>query len=291
MPLKSTKSPTKQKKNRKRPVDGSEYQHISSPPMKKGSAAVKHCSIDEAFETRQNKKGELLLVPESLASYVRDNIWAILESVGFRYNHSGFGHPDIVKKNHNLSLEDFGHEDGLRKYLSRHGIPGFKELKDEEDAETVKKWVAFAYVPLKESEFDDVLAGLPLPSDEQALEWLMKLGFQVEDRTGNIFRPTSDGVDYFHSIEETRCFVRSADDSILLTTPRDDTANTPRKRSRRSKAAYFPLDQEQILALRLWAAVSPSPLPKFHEEGEPSDDEKELPADARTDNSGTCIIL
>ena len=303
--LKKSKSEGKKTTaGRKRPMDESEdEQQIASPPLKKGSASITPCSVNEAFKTKINGKGDIFVDHSSIASYIEDDVWAILEDIGFHYNNSsGFGHPDIAavakKKNHNLSLEDFVHEDGLRKYLCRCGIPDIGELEDKHDAEIIRKWVAFANVPIKESEMQKVLESVPIPSNEQALEFLMKLGFQKEEDSGNLIRPSADGVDYFRSIEEARCFVRSADDTVLLVTPDDSHGTTPRKRSRRSKASDFPLSDEQLLALRLWAAVSPSPLPSFNEDQDgqkrdidvASDGEPELPADSRTAPS-TCIIL
>ena len=168
-------------------------------------------------------------------------------------------------------------------------------MEDEEDAVNLRKWVAFANVPLKDRDSKSVLKTVPLPSDHQALKWLAVLGFKLDTETNKIYRlrpHLESGKEEFRTVDSIRTFVRVSPDEVLLATPNDDDVFSPRKRSRRAsrKNDDSALKEEEILALRLWGALSPAPIPTFGTDAD-SDDEGEETHPSQSSSGSQCVIL
>lgn len=244
------------------------------------------CTVNGMFKTIK-KKGQTFLDPASFPSYIQDDIWAILQECGFEYN-NGF-------RNQDIGVKGLDHEDSMRKYLVVHGLPNMDDLEDEEDIVNLKKWVAFANVPLQQRAAKTILKTVPLPSDHQALTWLVTLGFQLDEQANTIFRlrpQLESGKEEFKSVNAIRTFVRVSPDEILLATTSDKAdVFSPRKRSRRAsrKNDDSALKEEDILALRLWGALTPTPLPVFG--ANDSDDEGEEVHPNQSSSGSQCIIL
>lgn len=248
------------------------------------------CNVSDMFNTFE-KQGKTYLEPECFPSYIEDDIWSVLQECGFEYV-SGF-------RNKDMDIKGLDHESDIRKHLCLSGIPNTKDVEDEDDVIALKKWVAFANVPLKISDSTKVLKSLALPSDIAALKMLEKLGFQLDEETNKISRDRPlavGGTDEYKSISAIRNFIRSADDDTLLATAQNDETFSPRKRARRTtRKNDMPLEDDELLALRLWGALSPTPFPVYGEAEQGSDDEDEddekeiLPSEASSGSQ--CIIL
>jgi len=242
-------------------------------------------------------------------------IWEVLQACGFKYQ-GGFRHEEMFE-------ETFTHEDEVRKHLVCNGIPSivFDHSSSQEEgvrvqgvegeteivdsATALQRWVAFANVPIKEYDAKALLSDMALPSDYQAMVWLEKLGFKIDKQTKHIYRPksstTEEGTesaadddevaDEFSSIEQVRAFVRSASDETLLANTHDTVVQSPHKRARRVSVIKqdMPLNDDEYLALRVWAALSPTPLPVFDNADLDSSDEEVHPTNASP--GSVCIIL
>lgn len=302
------------------------------------------------------------LDPKSVSNYHDCDIRSILEALEIKYRpQGGYYHPammapsgkgggngkGIKRKQITLLEENLAHEDGLRKFLCRKGIPGvpaqpnWDELfdidSDDEDEEeddndkmqadsddeeeedefanekpevSLHKWIAFANVPIVESKIMDTLPTIRIPTNEEAIQWLIEdYGFHVDTENGTIFRwRTRDGgVDYLTNVEQLRRYIQGMDETILLEQPNDPdnddpetTLTSPERRTtrrRRTKATTTTsqtsttttsrgskrgrgrvddndVDDEddyqdparKLIALRLWATLSPAPLPVFGDE-------------------------
>lgn len=218
-------------------------------------ASKEQCTVHEMYKLTHDEEGKIYLTRGCISSYVEDDIWAILQGCGFEYSPMGFKHEE-------MEISGIDHEDDVRRQLSEKGLPYDLEddPDDDDDPMKVQRWVAFAHVPLKNSDCLKILNEVPLPSDYQALVWLGELGFNVDGETGQIYR---GDYEQYNSVREIRCFVRSADNARLLSTAEGDMFS-PRKRARRAtRKQDMPLLENELLALRLWAAVSPTPQKVF----------------------------
>jgi len=246
-------------------------------------ATKEPCKVNSMFNTIE-KKGMVYLDPESFPSYIQDDIWAILQDCGFEYQ-TGF-------KCAELNIKGMDHEHNIRKHLCVHGLPSTKDV-DEDDVVALKKWVAFANVPLKESDATHVLERVPLPSDYDAVTLLTQLGFNVDGKAKTIYRTHAEEstIAVFKSISDLRTFIRSASDEILLSAIAADEKFSPRKRTRRgARTSGVPLTADQGLQRRLWGALSPTDLHYF---GKAPNKEKEEEEGSSFGQSlvSQCIIL
>jgi hypothetical protein len=258
------------------------------PPGKaEDIASQSPCSVRDIFRVDRNGS-EVFLLGDSFPCYIESDIWCSLQAMGFIYK-QGF------RYNAWGSDKVWDHEDQVREFMLQTGIPPdtHEALEEQEDIDSFKRWVAFAHVPLKPNEAPDVLRTLPLPSDHQALLSLLLLGFHIDGSTQQIYRTCSDGItEEFDSIQQLRNFVRAAEtDNLLagLCSGTDDDA--PRKRPRRTtRKQDMAISEYDLLALRLWAALSPDPLP-----GEPPEthkkkkvSESEMDVGTNKEGAGEC---
>jgi hypothetical protein len=223
------------------------------------------CSVRDLFKV-YHIGSQCFLEEESFPCYIKSDLWDILQELGFDYK-NGFRCNALGTAIH------WDHEDDVRKYLVQTGLPPdmYTVLDEQERIDDLKRWIAFAHVPIKISDAPKVLKKLALPSDRQALLSLQLLGFHVDGSTQQIYRSISQGiVEEFNSIRELRNCVRSVGTDAILDGIGSNTDETPRKRARRTtRKQDMPISENDLLALRLWAALSPDPLP-----GEPREPEK-----------------
>jgi hypothetical protein len=189
--------------------------------------------------------------PETGFESVWDCVWPVLESkLGFRTAPSGEGYTH-AKFPGELVLAT---PDELAKYLCKHGIPDYDDKKKGISPPLramLRDWVASAFVP------PDAV-GMPVPSDSKCLQILAKLGWQRCD--DKYYAPGADdnrtnrieGKDFFKGIDNLRLYLRSVEPL--------DTVDEPDQDEFKSRVK---VTQDDLAAIRLWAAQVPPPLPKF----------------------------
>jgi hypothetical protein len=131
----------------------------------------------------------------------------------------------------------------MRRHLVKHGIPNIDHANDQ-DRIVLERWVTFAHVPVKDTNSAIKLEGMQELSNEEASFLLeARLGF-TKEMDGSYWR----GFETFESLDKLRLFLRGAESLASA-------------QGRRRKQIDIGLTDEQILELRLWAALSQTPLP------------------------------
>jgi hypothetical protein len=146
--------------------------------------------------------------------------------------------------------ETFSCDYDMRCHLLQHGIPNIHRL-DPDDVTLLTRWVTFAHVPVKDTNSIVKLENMQELTAERALAFLHKINFVQTCNDGSIRRGDSEE---FASLQEVRDYLRA---SSSLTPP------ILQGRRARGKKFEITLSENQVLELRLWAALSPTPLPTF----------------------------
>jgi hypothetical protein len=146
--------------------------------------------------------------------------------------------------------ETFTCDYDMRCHLLQHGIPNIHRLLDPDDVTLLTRWVTFAHVPVKDTNSIVKLENMQELTTEQALAFLRKINFVQTCDDGSIRRGDSEA---FASLQEVRDYLRAS------------SSLTPPVQGRRARGNKFEitLSENQVLELRLWAALSPTPLPTF----------------------------
>ena len=167
-------------------------------------------------------------------------VWSILHhKLDFRYTNGCYKLP--------TGDDVFPTDLDMRCHLLQHGIPNL-EKGTEEDCTVLERWVTFVHVPVKDINSTIKLDGMQELSSEEASKILVnKLGFRQE---GDGYRRGEH--ESFASLEEARVFFRGA-----------ESLAPPVEGRRRTNQNDVCMSDEQILDFRLWAALSPTPLPTF----------------------------
>lgn len=195
---------------------------------------------------------------DGLPRFVRE-ILPTLRKLGFDNRSGKYVHPDIS--------ESFTTSEGLAQYLVRHGVPLLDDRRNELavwDVELLERWVKFANVPVTENSCERVLSNVRiLCKEDEILYRLFDLGFQKVDL--KFFPPGADatgrnarkeGVHYFNGLQGIRGgYIRGA---TSLSMAHDEGPVISSRRNNKKGVS-----QEQLLEIRLWAALSDLPLPKF----------------------------
>ena len=190
--------------------------------------------------------------------HARD-IWKTLQAFGFRYS-SAYSHPDLEKSWTDPAL--------MYEFLVCNGIPRFEEVRgslDDNDVSDLIRFLSYVNVPVSVSNCVHVLPYVPELSDRQIKELLVALRFESDGIY--YFAPGSDefrndrkvGIHKFKGLEEVRVFIRGcSSDTFRLNAEGEEVLS----RSRHDKLT---IAKDDMLALRVWAAKSPSPLPVYGE--------------------------
>lgn len=169
------------------------------------------------------------------------DVWRVLNlKLGFRYSSgqywlpTGVRHPEAM----NWSLDR-----DMRTFLCQHGIPNLDSnvLTAEELTELVR-WTTFAHVPVKDTNSVRMLQNMQVLKDPMPLLTVVGVVYSAE----NGYSIPSSSIKNL-SLKQLRVHIRGLRD--LVTGRRN-----PKK---------MLLNDVQHLELRLWAALSPEPLPVF----------------------------
>lgn len=165
-------------------------------------------------------------------------IWQLLGGkLQFRYHGGAYRLP---KGAQSPGAACWGLDQEMRKFLCEHGIPNYDPSRLSTAENTMlMRWVTFANVPVTNANSIPILEVIPIPSDPMPL--LKLLGVSVLDTGGYVWQHVT-----WASLEELRVQIRGLPDLF-----------TGRGRHAR------PLNENQLLELRLWAALSTEPLPVF----------------------------
>ena len=132
----------------------------------------------------------------------------------------------------------------MRKFLCQNGIPNYdtNELTQDEHTDLLR-WTAFANVPVKDSTSIKKLEYVHVLTEPMNL--LAQIGFE-DSGTGSYYHKATNQT--YDSLEQLRSVLRGMSDLM--------GAGDRRK-------TKMPLSEDQVLQLRLWAALSKEPLPVF----------------------------
>ena len=211
-------------------------------------------SIESDYSSVVNGKDREWFLHQPIPDF-GNTIWRILVKLNFHFRSGSYGHPDVPEPIGNL------HE--LRQFCARYGIPDYdrSELLTKKERILLFRWAAFAHVTVRQSRSMEELRSVKQLKTVQVLKLLTALKFQTADN--KIYIPGADymeggrsnrkeGTHYFIGLEGIRGYIRGAPE---LTVP-----TTTRRKFEKEKAA---ITNDDMLALRLWAATSERPLPTF----------------------------
>jgi hypothetical protein len=170
-----------------------------------------------------------------------ENIWKTLR-VKLDFRHAGGAY--CLPKAHQGKHPPFPLDHDMRKFLCQYGIPNIDHALTDEERTDLLRWTTFANVPVKTSTSMLKLANVPVLNPDEAMALLVKLNFSALDDGKYHHKPTEQT---FASMTAMRTFVRGMP-ALVVSNKRNTTV---------------PLDDDQVLSLRLWAALSPEPLPVF----------------------------
>ena len=165
-------------------------------------------------------------------------IWHLLVSkLHFRYSSGMYRLPNDIKVD---GSKAWSYDHDMRTFLCEHGIPNFDaSLLSTHEITILMRWVTFANVPVSHANSVPILEALPVPSAPIPL--LKLLGVSAMGARGYVWQQVT-----YTSLEELRVHIRGLPDLVS---------------GRRRQA--ISLNDEQVLKLRLWAALSTEPLPVF----------------------------
>jgi len=156
------------------------------------------------------------------------------------------------------------------KFMYWHPIP--IHGLDEEKRGDVRRWLQFAYVPLKESCAERQLLEAQRLTDSKISRIIPLLGFTRNSKDGVYHRPGAEDVPenervpdthVFTDLQRIRVFLRGTDDENIRF--RDLASAHSRSGRCRGNSSTAAVDATDMFALRVWAANSPEPLPCFVE--------------------------
>jgi len=248
--------------------ENSEASSQATPVLTKRKSDIKE-------HTKNSKKAKQDTRPwwqrESFPS--NDEIQPILAKLGIFKHGKFFVMPgkDDVKNLTNIEM--------VRSFLCSEGIPVHETLKPnltEDEKELLRRWISFAHVPVTQKQCVNKLnAILPLYDKifgtERGLEFrvspiLSDLRFSKDAYTGGYFPPGIDALGRDRKVrsahlKETMSNVRQyirCSENLTLVPPSDKAVpDSP------VKDEEFDIDKNKLLALRLWAALDPSPLRSY----------------------------
>jgi hypothetical protein len=174
---------------------------------------------------------------EAIPSFT--DIWILLkDKLHFRYSNGAYKLP----KNAKAGSWPLDHD--MRKFLCQNGIPNYNtdELTQDEHTDLLR-WTAFANVPVKDSTSIKKLEYVHVLTEPMNL--LAQIGFE-DSGTGSYYHKATNQT--YDSLEQLRSVLRGMSDLM--------GAGVRRK-------TKMPLSEDQVLQLRLWAALSKEPLPVF----------------------------
>ena len=193
----------------------------------------------------------------------KNQIWPTLQHFGFKWGGSGYAHSSIAFG------KGFDNASSLRKYLCSNGIPDYdnkKKAVDKDDRTLLNWWLCFTHVPVSEINSMSELATVKLLPDAKYISWLVeKLGFASMDN--KYFPPGADslegcrikrirGTHFYQGVEEIRAFIRSHESFNIGNV---DSVDRPTRKVRKAPV----LATDEVMSLRLWAALSDAPIPTF----------------------------
>ena len=211
----------------------------AKPPSKVGRPSKKHKTkkpSNSAIKSRQKVAKTEWWHKHPVPSFTE--IWHLLVSkLHFRYFSGKYRLPNGVKVH---GSKGWSYDHDMRTFLCEHGIPNFdSSLLSTHEIMILMRWVTFANVPVSHANSVPILESLPVPSDPIPL--LKRLGVSVLGAGEYVWQQVT-----YASLEELRVHIRGLPELVS---------------GRRRQA--IPLDDEQVLRLRLWAALSTEPLPVF----------------------------
>mmetsp|Transcript_27273 Transcript_27273/g.41244 ORF Transcript_27273/g.41244 Transcript_27273/m.41244 type:complete len:722 (-) Transcript_27273:219-2384(-) len=184
-----------------------------------------------------------------------NSIWNILkDSLKYRFIGGEYALPTEY-----AALSDcpntFRLDSDLRKFLCKNGIPNYDENKlSVEQRTNLLRWVRFANVPVNSNNSTYKLRDVNVLTEEGAKVLLKKIGFDEVD--SSFYHGPADKM--FESLEDVRVFIQASPE--LMVRKEDEEI---RQRSIRNKQEKLPLGDDEVLLLRVWAAMSETPLPSF----------------------------
>ena len=169
------------------------------------------------------------------------DVWRLLNlKLGFRYSNGYYSLPKGVQHPNgtNWSLDA-----DMRTFLCQYGIPNLdSNVLTPEEITTLVRWTAFAHVPVKNTNSLRLLQNLQVLTKPMTI--LTPLG--VVGSTKHGYSIPSSPIPNM-SLEQLRVHIRGLRELVMG----------------RRNARQLPLNDGQLLELRLWAALSPEPLPTF----------------------------
>lgn len=178
------------------------------------------------------------------------DIWSLLVKLGFEFRSGLYCHK--------LVLEPIGSSTDVQKFCAKNGIPNLETIDlSPSERRRIHRWAAFANVDVKRSVFVTTMKTVKQIAAPEILSLLTKLNFQFRDQ--NCCAPS--GADQpGPQLDDVRDFIRGTVDL--------SAGSLAGVSNRRYKC---PISEDQILSLRLWAALSPSPLPIFQPPVKPTE--------------------
>jgi len=178
----------------------------------------------------------------------KDSIYSMLkEKLHFFYSSGKYFLPKDAKKIPDVKLS-FDYDYELRKFLCNHGIANYdKSMFNSHEEMILIRWTSFANVPVNSSNSMAKLNDVSLIGNEEAIVLIGKLQFK-DLNTGSFLHEPSGEV--FESIDEVRTYIRGMVELV-------------KKEGKSRRKMKLPLDDNEVLHLRIWAAMSPSPLPTY----------------------------
>jgi len=210
-----------------------EDSHVSSSSSIASSSSSTVCTHAEDEWWRESRLPEF-----------KQDIWPALQKLNFYYSTS-YRLPKNapVPKGQHSSFPDTYQ---LQQFLAKAGIPNWEKMRNvltKRERIKIDCWVKFANVPVKPSSITEELGKIKVISDTQATKLLKKFAFK--EMKGKIVHTETN--ESFASLKDVQSYIRGLSESM---------------KGRRRKSTD-PLEVEDELKLRLWAALSPLPLPKY----------------------------
>ena len=242
-----------------------------SSPKKPSRSKAKTSSAPPKKTAPKKKKKQWWFHNEPIPSF--REVWSILRDK-LHFNYAG----GVYKLPY--GPEFFASDLDMRCYMAQHGIPNL-DLADDEDRLVLERWVTFANVPVKDTNSTIKLENIQEWSDQEASRVLeKKLGF-VKKPNGAYHR----GTEVYESLRRFVSF--SAEPEPSMAPPADG-----KRRNQKS----ITLGEQDVLGLRLWAALIKRPLPTFppnETEAEPKDEkmgEEESTPATDDDNKSSSVV-
>jgi len=135
----------------------------------------------------------------------------------------------------------------LRQHLVKYGIPNADKLNSDNEA-LLYRWITFCHVPVKDTTSRIKLQHVEVMDDDTAKMLLCQHGMTISKTTFS-FGPTLQ----FSSLAEVRVYVRATEELL------------PSFGRRRGTTKVMKVTEQEMLELRVWAAMAPDALPVYGE--------------------------